>query len=87
MMAVVKVFIRVSTALCRRQTLVSAVPISFDAPEMSERRSINKLITCGGCGKFVTERKEKQLERENSARRQLPFALYININKLKTFPP
>lgn len=32
-MAVVNVFSRVSTALCRRQTRVNAVPISFDAPE------------------------------------------------------
>jgi hypothetical protein len=37
MMAVVKVFIRVSTALCRRQTRVSAVPISFDAPESTRK--------------------------------------------------
>lgn len=32
MMAVVKVFIRVSTALCLRQTRVRAVPISLEAP-------------------------------------------------------
>jgi hypothetical protein len=44
MMAVVKVFIRVSTALCRRQTRVSAVPISFDAPENTQRKERKKLI-------------------------------------------
>lgn len=32
-MAVVKLFMRVSTALCRKHTRVNAVPISFDAPE------------------------------------------------------
>lgn len=30
--AVVKLFIRVSTALCRKHTRVNAVPISLDAP-------------------------------------------------------
>lgn len=36
-MAVVNVFIRVSTALCRKHTRVSAVPISLDAPAMNKR--------------------------------------------------
>lgn len=31
-MADVKLFMRVSTALCRKQTRVNAVPISLDAP-------------------------------------------------------
>ena len=35
-MAVVKVFMRVSTALCRKQTRVNAVPISFDAPAIKK---------------------------------------------------
>lgn len=40
-MAVVKVFKRVSTALCRRQTRVSAVPISFEAPEGEKEVELN----------------------------------------------
>lgn len=43
-MAVVKVFNRVSTALCRRQTRVRAVPISFDAPASGRRRRIKLII-------------------------------------------
>lgn len=43
-MAVVNDLIRVSTALWRRQTRVSAVPISFDAPEMVRREQINILV-------------------------------------------
>lgn len=39
MMAVVNVFIRVSTALCRRQTRVKAVPISFDAPKRENKKT------------------------------------------------
>lgn len=35
MIADVNVFILVSTALCLKQTLVNAVPISFVAPEMN----------------------------------------------------
>lgn len=42
MMAVVNVFIRVSTALCLRQTRVNAVPISFDAPK--KEKSLIKVI-------------------------------------------
>lgn len=33
---------RVSTALCRKQTLVNAVPISFDAPANVNKNEKNK---------------------------------------------
>lgn len=41
-MAVVNVFIRVSTALCRKQTRVKAVPISLDAPT-GKRKNTNPI--------------------------------------------
>lgn len=44
MMAVVKVFIRVSTALCRRQTRVKAVPISFEAPKKRKAKQKEILL-------------------------------------------
>lgn len=40
-MAVVKVFMRVSTALCRKQTRVNAVPISLDAPVIKRKENVN----------------------------------------------
>lgn len=45
-MADVKLFMRVSTALCRKQTRVNAVPISLDAPviEKSNRLLIHGFI-------------------------------------------
>ena len=46
-MAVVNVFIRVSTALCLRQTRVSAVPISLDAPESIRKLFINLIEETG----------------------------------------
>lgn len=33
---------RVSTALCRKQTLVNAVPISFDAPAIVNKNEENE---------------------------------------------
>lgn len=39
-MAVVNVFMRVSTALCRKHTRVNAVPISFDAPVIKKKTEI-----------------------------------------------
>lgn len=40
-MAVVKLFIRDSTALCRKQTRVNAVPISLEAPTNLRRDKID----------------------------------------------
>lgn len=48
MMAVVNVFIRVSTALWRRQTRVKAVPISFDAPEYQKGKKVINEIDLKG---------------------------------------
>lgn len=54
-MAVVNVFSRVSTALCRKQTLVRAVPISFDAPIKKKRYKINfqcAISNLYGCAEY-----------------------------------